>query len=292
MKALDGHKGRLAGAAGGASPGMAASGAGGRQGAGGLAGAAAQGAIGGFAAALAQKAIDLMFPPSIYCISCGNLIDATRPYSLCDACVREFKWAVGRTCEKCGRILGDGDAGTLCGACANSSHVYEKGYACLEYGSCREVIHGFKYRGRAYYAESIAQIMHDRMLAAERDFDIILPTPMYKPKERKRGYNQADLAGRIFAGKMGVSYDARLLKRIRNTGPMSGLGGEAREENIKGAFVVERGREGAIRGKRLLIVDDIYTTGSTMDACAKALLDAGAGSVCFIVLAAGAAGAS
>ncbi|MDR1134802.1 MAG: ComF family protein [Clostridiales Family XIII bacterium] len=242
--------------------------------------------------ALTRKLLDLVFPPSIYCISCGNLIDETRVYSLCDKCAREFKWANGKTCEKCGRILGDDYNGTLCGECGQSAHAYEKGYACLEYGSCREVIHGFKYLGRMYYAESIAQIMHDRLAEAASEFDAVLPTPMYKPKERKRGYNQADLIGGLLAAKTGLDYDNDTLVRRRNTAPMSGLGKEAREENVRDAFAVAEGKADAVRGKRLLIVDDIYTTGSTLDACAKVLTDAGAKSVCFIVLAAGASGAN
>ncbi|MDR2089880.1 MAG: double zinc ribbon domain-containing protein [Clostridiales Family XIII bacterium] len=291
----------------------------------------------------ARIALDLLYPPSIYCMACGNLIDASRPYSLCDACRERFGWANGDSCAKCGRPLHGGGPQTLCADCAGGGHLFEKGFACVEYADCRAVLYGFKYGGRTYYGEHIARVMHDRLLwegraqtepangrdANGRDadgraggpanapahgaprtgersgragepgtgglrrlgVDLLLPVPMYAKKERKRGYNQADIAGRLLARLLAVPYDGKLLERIRDTHVMSNLSAEERGANVKGAFALARDREDAVRGLRVMLADDIYTTGSTLDACAEALLAAGAASVRFIVFAATGAGA-
>jgi ComF family protein len=245
----------------------------------------------------AKRALDLIYPPSLYCMACGNLIDASRPYALCDACRERFGWANGRTCAKCGKPLRGGGSRTLCADCADGGHLFEKGFACVEYADCRTITHGFKYGGRTYYGEHIARVMHDRLLYEASDgkaagefpkIDLILPVPMYKKKERKRGYNQADIAGGRLAKLLALPYDNKLLERTRNTSVMSSLSAEERGANVKGAFRAARGRENAARGLRIMLVDDIFTTGSTINACAEGLLFAGAASVSFIVFAAGA----
>ncbi|MDR2770805.1 MAG: double zinc ribbon domain-containing protein [Clostridiales Family XIII bacterium] len=242
----------------------------------------------------AKAALDLLYPPSIYCIACGNLIDASRPYALCDACRERFGWANDRTCDKCGKPLRDAGARTLCANCADGGQLFEKGCVCVEYADCRELLYGFKYGGRTYYGAHIARVMHDRLLweahahGAPPQIDLLLPVPMYGKKERKRGYNQADVAGRQLARLIALPYDRTLLERTRSTRVMSSLSAEERGANVQGAFALARGREEAVRGLRVMLVDDIFTTGSTIDACAETLLSAGAVSVRFIVFAAGA----
>ncbi|MDR1246225.1 MAG: double zinc ribbon domain-containing protein [Clostridiales Family XIII bacterium] len=245
-----------------------------------------------------RGALDLLYPPSLYCMACGNLIDISRPYALCDACRERFGWANDRTCAKCGKPLRGDDPRTLCVDCADGGRLFERGYSCVEYADCRAVIHGFKYGGRAYYGEYIALAMYDRLLyetfaraetaAGFPAIDLLLPVPMYKKKEKKRGYNQADIMGGLLAELLALPYDNKLLERVRDTGVMSSLSAEERGANVKNAFAPARGREGAARGLRVMLVDDIFTTGSTINACAETLLSDGAASVSFIVFAAGA----
>jgi ComF family protein len=226
--------------------------------------------------------LEALYPPSIYCMACGNLTDASRPYSLCDKCVKAFKWATGGTCEKCGKALRG--TGGLCADCAEVAHVFAKGFSCVEYNGCKEMIHAFKYKDRPYYAESLAQIMADRVGGEAPGVDLVTPVPMFHRKERRRGYNQADLLGKLFAVKLGITYEKNLLVRVRDTGAMSGIGAAAdRADNVRGAFKASPG--GAAAGKTVMLVDDIYTTGSTVDACSLALMDAGARAVFFIALA-------
>lgn len=236
-------------------------------------------------------ALEWLYPSSIYCMSCGNLIDESRPYALCDACMGNFIWATGKNCGKCGTILNgaaaQGTEPALCGACADGERAFEKGFACVAYSSGREVVRRFKYGGRAYYGEKIARILYDRLLPELPGVDLVLTVPMYRRKERKRGYNQADLAGRPLAQKLGLPYAGDVLLRTRRTEAMSRLGTEERNANVKGAFAVAPDKAGQVSGKRILLVDDIFTTGSTVEACAEALLSAGAGQVYFAVFAIG-----
>jgi ComF family protein len=252
---------------------------------------------------LTQAAFDLLYPPSIYCISCGNLIDASRPYALCDACRERFRWVNGASCEKCGKLMGGDAPRKLCADCSDGAHLFEKGFVCVEYSDCRAIIHAFKYSGRAYYGEYIARVMRDRLLHAAASLtgpspaapirealrvDLLLPVPMYKKKERKRGYNQADILGAELSKLLSLPYDDGLIERTRDTSVMSDLPAEERGANVKDAFALARGREELARGLRIMLVDDIFTTGSTINACAETLLNAGASSVSFIVFAAGA----
>jgi ComF family protein len=133
----------------------------------------------------------------------------------------------------------------------------------------------------------MASAMFDRIYDELPPTDIVLPVPMYSEKEKKRGYNQADVVGRSLAKKLDLPYDDSILRRDRNTGAMSGLKSSERAENIRGAFKVLPHGLDLIRGKRLLLIDDIYTTGSTVNECADVLKAAGALKVNFIVFAVG-----
>jgi Predicted amidophosphoribosyltransferases len=238
---------------------------------------------------LGEGFLDLIYPANIYCISCGNIIDDSRPYALCDACVRGLKWANGRTCLRCGKILQDTYLQELCTDCADGSHVFERGFTCVEYGvQERQMLHRFKYKDQAYLGRKMAELMYDRILAEELPADLILPVPMHPRKEKKRGYNQAAVLAKCLAKYMELPYDGKLLGRVVETEAMSKLGALGRKKNIQEVFAVESRGIKHLNGRTVLLVDDIYTTGSTADACAAALLEAGASKVFIFTFASGA----
>ncbi|MDR0570551.1 MAG: ComF family protein [Clostridiales Family XIII bacterium] len=175
----------------------------------------------------------------------------------------------------------------FCDECAEWTPAFDKGFACAEYGGVRNITHAFKYGGKAYYGEAISEMMFDRLRDELPEIDIVAPVPMHKDKERKRGYNQADVLASLLAKKLLLPYDRGVLIRKRATDAMSRLGSSVRSENIKGAFRAEPNRAKALRGRKILLVDDIYTTGSTMNECALALKAAGAKAVYFVVFATG-----
>ncbi len=232
---------------------------------------------------------ELVFPSNIYCICCGNLIDDSRPYSLCDDCVRDIHWANGKTCQQCGKPLGDKYKDSVCNDCIEYPRVFDKGFCCVSYETKeRELLHRFKYKEQAYLGRKMAQLMCDRILPENLSLDVIVPVPMFEKKKRIRGYNQAEVLSRFLANYLGLDWNGKCLIRTIDTGAMSRLGAEERRRNVHGVFTLSPKSADIIRGKNILLVDDIYTTGSTMDACSEVLNTAGAKSVYIFAFAAGA----
>lgn len=236
-----------------------------------------------------EYTLEAVFPSNIYCICCNNLIDKTRPYSLCDKCVRNLRWANSKTCEKCGKILSEEYDEAKCHDCLENEHIFEKGFSCVEYGMYEKImLKDFKYHSKPYFADKLAAIMHDRIQSEELTINLIIPVPMNKVKERKRGYNQAKLLAKGIAKRMDISYNDKIIFRERKTKPMNNLTPYERRENVKGAFTLAEGNSKIVEGQTILLVDDIYTTGSTLDECSKILLEKGAKTVYTICFATGA----
>ncbi|MDO4546145.1 MAG: ComF family protein [Bacillota bacterium] len=231
---------------------------------------------------------EALFPSGLYCICCGSLIDESRTYALCDKCIKQFHWITGRTCDKCGKALPDTYRGELCYDCMAGQHIFKKGYSCLTYGLHeRELLMGYKYSGKGYLAKKLGEMLYDRISCEDLDVDIIVPVPIHKKRERQRGYNQAELMAKRLADLWGVPVADRGFLRTRQTPLLRSLGPEDRQSYLEGAFAVTAAGQRAIGGKRVLVVDDIYTTGATADAFSKELLKAGAGEVYLLTLASG-----
>lgn len=244
-----------------------------------------------------KSAIDeAIFPSNIYCICCGSLIDRSRPYALCDVCVKKFHWINGRTCEKCGKALPDTYRGRLCYDCMAHSHYFEKGFSCLTYGLYeRKVLLEHKYSGKGYLANKFGDILYDRISCEDIRPDVIIPVPISRRRMKKRGYNQSSLMSRKLSKLWGIPVREDILIRRKETQLLRSLGPADRRLALEGAFCIageagESSRERycrLIRNKTVLLVDDIYTTGATVDNCSKVLMDAGAAVVYVLTLASG-----
>ena len=243
--------------------------------------------------------LDLIFPEELYCISCGRPLPASerKGIALCKSCADEIVWITGRTCRKCGRPLADENPTDHCHGCSQETNqAYEKGYACAVYsGRAAGVIRDMKYREKAWYANTFSSLMAARFFAAADTetgelphYDYLVSVPMAAKKKASRGYDQADLLARGLSGRIGIPYLSKALRRVRETGAMSGLAEEERRQNLLNAFSVGCDMIGKIANKRILLVDDVFTTGSSVSACAEALRAAGAKSVDVIVFAIGA----
>ena len=231
---------------------------------------------------------DLVFPPQLYCLSCGALIDPTRTYGLCDACITKFSWATGKTCDKCGKPLPAESLHDTCYDCRTTAHSFDRGYTCASYGLYeRLLISDFKERGKDYAGKAIAEAMYDRLQELALTADLLTAVPAGKWKTARRGYDQTRVVAQMLAGRMAIPY-RELLVRTRHTRAMRTLGAGERRANVQGAFSVFKGRETIIAGKKILLLDDVYTTGSTLDACAGVLKEAGAARVDVLTFAAGA----
>jgi ComF family protein len=197
--------------------------------------------------------------------------------------MKSMNWNTGRHCERCGRPLADTDPGKLCFGCSRREaegrlQGFDKGYACAGYGACAQsVIFSLKYGGRSDIGDTLGEVLYDYMLTeygpdelAVR-YDIVVPVPVHADKLKKRGFNHAELMGRGFAKRAGLRFDPGMLIRTRGTIPMKGLGPEERRANISGAFAVRSSRLPQTEGSSILLTDDIFTTGSTVDEIASVL---------------------
>lgn len=264
----------------------------------------------------------LLFPNNIYCLICGAMIDESRPYSLCDNCVKQLHWITGgrqadgklqRVCAKCGKALPETYRGELCYDCMHHEHAFEKGFSCLTYGLHeRELMMDLKYNGKSYIAAKMGEILFDRMKWELADFNpdgvkinVVVPVPISGERLRKRGYNQSALMARYFVRAWDRALgeadgrslregraqaprcEARALVRTKNTRMLRGLDPAERALAMRGAFEVKSTGTEDFNGKNVLLIDDIYTTGATADACSEALLEAGAQRVYLLTLASG-----
>lgn len=232
---------------------------------------------------IGNELLDLVYPPYLYCISCGKIIDESRTYRLCNDCMQAMNWITGRHCPVCGKPLAETDPGESCFACneraaAGRPHSFDKGHACAGYGACEQsLIFAMKYGSRSDIGGTLGEIMYDRMAAEYGTdvlagmYDLVIPVPIYRDKKLTRGYNHADLIAESFAKRAGLRYDPDIVIRTRNTAPMKGLGPEERQHNIRGAFRLRESRLPLLSRASILLVDDIFTTGATIDEIASLL---------------------
>lgn len=224
--------------------------------------------------------LELLYPSNIYCCCCGDTIDPDMPYSLCGRCVREITWTT-EDLHGCG--AGENAAGG-----GSASHLFAEGYSCARYESrTKEILKRFKYGRKPWLAKPLGELMLERIAGKDLRPDLVTAVPMYRAKERRRGYNQAALLAKEIARGLGAPCELRLLLRTKNTGAMSLLSAEERRMNLCNVFQVNDKAAGLIPGKKILLIDDIMTTGTTADECCAALLAAGAAEVRLLVFAAG-----
>lgn len=160
------------------------------------------------------------------------------------------------------------------------------GLSVFRYDAVRDTIFKLKYEGYRQYGKIMGGLMADYVLENDiKEFltaDMLAPVPLWRDKERERGFNQAELLAREISERIGVPCVSHLLIRVKDTVPQNGLGHEARRKNMRNAFKVNG--KYSVEDKRIVLIDDIYTTGSTVFECAKALAGEGAEDVVYLAL--------
>ena len=212
-----------------------------------------------------MKRLIKAFYPDV-CPRCGKV---TGKVGLCKDCKGTFKYIKQPICGICGRTMEED--GFSCPDCQKIKHYFKRNVSVFEYkGDIKESIYRFKYSNMRCYAEFFGAEAFKRYgkLLKLWKIDAIVPVPMYKPKQRKRGYNQAEEFANALGKASGIKVDTKLLIRAKDTVPMKTLSKQQRYENLLRAFKVSKDRP---KYKRVLVVDDIFTTGSTIDACVRAL---------------------
>lgn len=193
---------------------------------------------------------------------------------ICEKCEKELPYIEEPSCKKCGKQLSN-EQNEYCSDCNRKVHYYKQGKAVFSYQKgMKSSMYRFKYASRREYAAFYARIAAERLGAwvLRHGIEVIVPIPMYKSKQRKRGYNQAEVFAKYLGICLSIPVDTKLVRRIKNTVPQKELNDIQRKDNLKGAFHLQTN---IVKYRKILLVDDIYTTGSTMDAVAKCLLETG-----------------
>ena len=224
--------------------------------------------------------LDALFPRR--CPVCSDIVTPGGA-RICRDCEGVLEYVEEPCCLKCGAPLKD--AGEVCCAdCSTREHKFDSGRAVFVYNDIMSLsIYGFKYNRRREYAGFYADEIEKRLGRFIRDLepDALVPIPLSRKRYIKRGYNQAELISNELSKRIGVPVDADLLVRAKNTKPQKNLSVEERENNLKRAFKIGRND---VSLKTVVLIDDIYTTGSTIDSAAGCLKEYGVKGVYFVVL--------
>lgn len=224
----------------------------------------------------------LLFPPD--CPFCERIMDF-REDLVCKECLQGLPFMSGQRCKVCSKTIPDNEE--YCEDCKTANHAYTKGMSVFRYeGVVSDAIIRFKYHGRRDY-DKVFGFWMVRCLkdwVRENEIEVIVPVPIHKKRRRKRGYNQTELIGKIMALELGLEYNDTSIIRSKNTIPQKKLSVLERLANIRNAFSY---RDNRLKNKRVLIIDDIYTTGVTVDILSICILESGADKVYFATLSQG-----
>ena len=226
---------------------------------------------------LLQAAVSLLYPPS--CTICGKTVRAGE--YLCDDCEAKVVRIVPPFCQKCSEPFeGSINTALSCANCAHRTIYFAAAVAAYRgRGIVRDIIHEFKYNRQIHLRHLIARGLRaalDDERLRERRFDVLMPVPLHPARQRERGFNQADMLAELLSAQTSIPCKA-LLQRIRYTTTQTSLDRAERMENLRNAFRLRKNAD--VRGLRVLLVDDVLTTGSTLSECSRVLKRAGAASI-------------
>lgn len=221
-----------------------------------------------------------LFPRDVTCDNCGEeLVEDTR-YCLCGDCIEKLPFIGEHRCEICGVKLFD--EAMYCIRCENQEFVFEKNRSPFLYdGIIKKLVYKLKFDNKPYLAETLGKFMADEYKKSEMRDEIVVFVPMTEAEEKKRGYNQAELLASTVAKELGLPLLPALMK-TKNTHQQKELNAKEREQNLEGAFICVFSQ---VKNRKILLIDDVFTTGATANVCSKVLLKAGAKSVDVLTIA-------
>ncbi|MBM4270617.1 MAG: ComF family protein [Deltaproteobacteria bacterium] len=228
---------------------------------------------------------DLVFPPR--CLSCDVIVDYQNTFPFCGSCSNEIHFITAPLCSRCG-IPFPGSAGGnhLCGDCITSPPPYSVARSLGRYETILlETIHRFKYHGKIATGKILGKMMaeFDYPELSIADYSLIMPVPLHPKRLRERGFNQSLILSREIIKKFPVMLDFMTLSRHIYTDPQINLGKVERESNVRGVFRVRDARK--IQGQKIILIDDVYTSGSTVKECARVLRNCNAAEVAVLTIA-------
>ena len=230
--------------------------------------------------------MDFLYPRN--CLQCGA--PSPEPFGyICWDCFSETPKIEPPFCARCGDpVAGSVEHSYPCFACARETPAFDGARSAVRYeGAVGNALRDLKYHHALWLTGDLAELLFNCLQAEYPDigFDLITAVPLHPPRRRERGFNQSALLGAALARRLGIPFSERMLRRVRPTVSQTGLTAPQRAANVCGAFRI--GWFARPQGRRILLVDDVMTTGATVNACAKALKQEGAASVHVVTAARG-----
>ena len=237
-------------------------------------------------AASLLKLVELLFFPS-FCHLCAAPLDKTGERAVCHSCLSALTPRHGTVCLCCGRFLDSAGADHLCRKCLERPPDFSRQRSCGQYGGVlKDLILIYKYRRVSVLSRPLA-LYAEQCLGSDtalwEGVDFIVPVPLHRKRKKERGFNQSELLAREMARIKNVPMLDKGLVKVKNAPPQTSLEGRAREANVRDAYAVKGGHK--VRGKTVLVVDDVFTTGATLRECSHVLKKAGAREVRALTLA-------
>ena len=212
---------------------------------------------------------DVLFPSK-----CGICECMLEKEGLCPDCWSKIRWISKPKCRICGQpFTTEMDLlDSVCAQCSSKKPYFDKAISVFVYDDfSKKIILKFKHSDATYLAEMLAKWMFRAATLEIESSDLIIPVPIHFTKRLKRKYNQSELLAQKISEISGVKYEPRILKKIKQTSPQEGLSGNQRRKNVIGSFGINEKYEHLLKNKRILLIDDVFTTGSTVNECAKVL---------------------
>jgi ComF family protein len=227
--------------------------------------------------------LESVFPQNLTCHACDAELEPRSQEVYCNDCLRQLIRIESNVCSKCGKPIESAyeqlsDYRFKCKECQESFHYFRKHHAFALYeGSMKVSLMKLKYKGDAYQAvqmgKYLAMVLKDENFEAH--YDYIVPVPIHYSRKWHRGYNQSELITKELLEVLKLKVPTNLLKRVKRTKKLKAIGREERKRILKDVFALDRKYQNQLKDKKILLVDDIYTTGSTLNACAKVLYESG-----------------
>lgn len=234
-----------------------------------------------------ETILELIYPERGICFICDTYDEGVGEDHICSDCKDKLIFVGDNICRICGKPLGADSLGQRCKHCIKHPHYFSRAIAPLIYdGEIKQTIYTFKYGNKPYIYKALGPIMVQAIIKDNIDnIDMIIPVPLHKSKLMKRGFNQSELLARYISKELDIPMYPKGLIRRRKTAVQNKLHRIERIDNVKDAFIAKK--PNLFIDKKVLLIDDIYTTGSTCDECSRIILEAGARDVVVLTLATG-----
>ena len=233
---------------------------------------------------LLDAALDVIYP-RVDCVSCGRRLEKSAVHGLCGNCLEFMPFIRAPRCSACGKPL-EAAVDRLCPDCREYGHDFDQALSVFEYSvSVRELVHRYKYDKEFSLSRTLGFFLSELLQESGWQADVIVPVPLHKNRLKSRGFNQATLLGDYLSCHHGIPCMDDLLIRRIDTKTQTGFNRWERAENLRNAFAVVQ--PDPIRGKNILLIDDVYTTGATADSCSRVLRQSGAQRIYVLTIATG-----